>query len=275
LYLIEISLSYKSFIYYSFILESRFSPLLLVPRVSFPFLSYKENQSWKKGDPPCQAFIPNRRGLELRSGRVSSHKAVSPAAGRGGNGSDKIHVISLRDSPRGREVYRELLELKEKHRASWAMVLAMLLDAYRKLEGRRDWRDDSKAPGIPEQPFSIYVLKSKRTYTLYSNVLMRHAVQEPYWMHKYIGRRLLYIIVARTVLYKVVGRVFEERGEGNTRKYVLADIRVMGTWVPSKEALDSIKKSIWAKVNELCRKDPTCRGIDIEPELNRIHRIVR
>jgi hypothetical protein len=49
----------------------------------------------------------------------------------------------------------------------------------------------------------------------------------------------------------------------------------MGSYVPSKEALDSIKKIIWAKVNELCNKDPTCRGVEVEPELNRVHRIVK
>jgi hypothetical protein len=56
---------------------------------------------------------------------------------------------------------------------------------------------------------------------------------------------------------------------------VLADIKIVGTNVPDKETLDSIKKSIWMKVNELCNKDYTCRGVEVEPELNRIHRIVR
>ena len=192
----------------------------------------------------------------------------------GDNSSEKIYEIHFRDSPRGREVYRELRELKEKHRAPWVRVLAMLLDAYRKLESKRDWRDESRAPSIPEQPFSVYVLKSKHTYTLYSNLTMKHVVQEPYWMHKYIGKRLLYLIVARGILYKVMGRVFEQREEDGTRKYVLADIKIMGTWVPSKETLESIKKSIWMKVNELCNKDYTCRGIEVDPELNRIYYIV-
>jgi hypothetical protein len=193
----------------------------------------------------------------------------------GDSGSEKIYEIHFRDSPRGREIYRELRELKEKHRAPWVRVLAMLLDAYRKLESKRDWMDEARAPGIPEQPYSVYVLKPKRAYTLYSNLTVRHVVQEPYWMHKYIGKRLLYIIVVRGILYKVFGRVFEERGEDNTRKYVLADIRIMGSYVPGRETLDYIKKSIWAKVNELCNKDPTCRGIDIEPELNRIYNVLK
>jgi hypothetical protein len=188
------------------------------------------------------------------------------------NGSEKIYVVSFRDSPRGREVYRELLELKEKHRAPWVRVFAMLLDAYRKLESRRDWRDEEGAPGISEQPYGVYVLKPKRAHKLY---MMRFDVQEPYWMHKYIGKRLLFTIVARGILYKVVGRVFEQRDEGNARRYILADIKITGSCVPSKETLDSIKKEIWMKVNELCNKDYTCRGVDIEPELNRIYYIVR
>ncbi|MCC5989971.1 MAG: hypothetical protein LM558_00480 [Thermosphaera sp.] len=193
----------------------------------------------------------------------------------GSNGSEKIYVISFRDSPRGREVYKELLELKEKHRAPWVRVFAMLLDTYRKLESKRDWKDEERAPGISEQPYGIYILKPRRTYTLYSKLRIRHVVQEPYWMHKYIGKRLLYIIVARSILYKVFGRVFEQREEGNARRYILADIKIIGSCMPSKETLDSINKEIWVKVNELCNKDPTCRGTDIEPELNRIHRIVR
>ena len=203
---------------------------------------------------------------------MSSHKAVPATAGRGGNGSEKIHVISLRDSPLGRAVYRELLELKEKHGASWAKVLAMLLDAYRKLESGKN---EERAPSFSDQFFSVYVMKPKRTYTLYSNLVMRHVVQEPYWMHKYIGKRLLYIIVARGILYKVMGRVFEQREEDGTRKYILADIRVMGTYVPDRETLESIKKTIFSKTMELCKKDYTCRGIEVDPELNRIHRIVR
>ena len=191
-----------------------------------------------------------------------------------GNGSDKIYAIHFRDSPRGREIYRELRELKEKHRAPWVRVLVMLLDAYRKLESKRDGKDDAWVPSVPDQPYVVYVSKPKHTYTMYSNLKMRHVVQEPYWMQKYIGKRLLYIIVARSNLYKVFGRVFEERGEDNTRKYVLADIKIVGTYVPSKEALDSIKKTIWMKVNELCNKDYTCRGVDIEPELNKIYYII-
>lgn len=203
---------------------------------------------------------------------MSSHKAVSTNAGRGGNGSGKTYQIHFWDSPLGRDVYRELLELKEKHRASWVRVLAMLLDAYHKLEsGKREER----VPPFTDQFFNVYVLKSKHKYTLHSNLTMRHVVREPYWMHRYIGKRLLYIIVARSNLYKVVGRVFEEKREDGTRKYVLADIKIMGTHVPDKETLDSIKKSIWAKVNELCNRDYTCKGTDINPELNRIHHIVR
>jgi hypothetical protein len=94
-------------------------------------------------------------------------------------------------------------------------------------------------------------------------------------MYKYVGKRLLYIIVARSILYKVVGRVFEEKGEDGTRKYVLADIKITGTRIPDSKTLDSIKRSIWAKVNELCKRDYTCRGIDIEPELNKIYNIIR
>ena len=186
--------------------------------------------------------------------------------------SGKIYEIHFRDSPRGREVYRELLKLKERHRAPWVRVLAMLLDAYYKLESGRI---DERVPDIPEQPLSIYVIKSRHTYTASSFDCYTTIVREPRWMYKYIGKRLLYVIVARGILYKVVGRVFEEKGEDGTRKYVLADIKITGSHIPESKTLDSIKKSIWAKVNELCNKDYTCRGITIEPELNRIHHIVR
>jgi len=186
--------------------------------------------------------------------------------------SEKIYEIHFRESPLGREVYRELRELKEKHRASWVKVLAMLLNAYHKLESGKS---EEQAPSISEQPFSVYVLKSRHTYTLYSNQMMRHVVPEPYWMHKYIGKRMLYFIVARSNLYKAIGRVFEEKGENGTRKYVLTDIRIIGFYVPNRETLDSIKKIIWMKVNELCNKDHTCRSVDVEPELNRIYYIVR
>jgi hypothetical protein len=216
--------------------------------------------------------MPDRQWLGLRSGSMSPHKAVSTDAGMGGNGNKKIYAIHFRDSPRGREVYRELLELKEKYRAPWARVLAMLLEAYHKLESGKI---EELAPSILERPFNIYVRKSGHTYTMISNQLTKHFIQEPYWMQKYIGKRLLYIIIVRDILYRVIGRVFEQRDEGNTRRYILADIRVLGTYVPSKEALDSIKNMIWAKVNELCNRDHTCGGVDVEPELNRIYYVVR
>jgi len=176
-------------------------------------------------------------------------------------------IIHFGESPAGKAIYKDLRELKEKYGVSWTRVLGMLLDAYHELEKRRG---ETEIPKVIPQQFSVFVKRSGIVFTLRSSITIK---QESYWMPKYIGKRLLYVIVVRSALYKILARVFEEKEEGNARKYVLADIKFIGTYIPEKETIESIKKIIVMKINELCSKDHLCRGIEVEPELNRIYHI--
>jgi hypothetical protein len=177
-------------------------------------------------------------------------------------------IIHFGESPAGKAIYKDLRELKDKYGVSWTRVLGILLDAYHELERRRG---EKEVPKVVPQHFSVFVKRSGILFTLTPRTsTARH---EPFWLSKYVGKRLLYVVSVRGVLYKILARVFEEKEEGGARKYVLADIKITGSYIPEKETIESIKKIIVMKINELCSKDHLCRGIEVEPELNRIYHI--
>jgi hypothetical protein len=178
-------------------------------------------------------------------------------------------IIHFGESPVGKAIYKELRELKEKYGVSWTRLLGILLDAYHEQEKLEKTRGEKETPTAIPQQFSVFVKRSNIRFSLRTTT----AVQESYWMPKYIGKKLLYVIVVRSVLYKMLARVFEEKLEGDTRKYVLADIKFIGTYIPEKKNIESMKKTIEMKLVDLCYEDYLCRGIEIEPELNRIYHI--
>lgn len=178
-------------------------------------------------------------------------------------------IIHFGESPVGKAIYKDLRELKEKYGVSWTRLLGILLDAYHELEKLEKTGGEKEDTTATPQQFSVFVKRSGIRFSLRTTT----AAQESYWMPKYIGKRLLYVIVVRSVLYKMLARVFEEKLEGDTRKYILADIKFIGTYIPEKKNIEIMKISIVKKLIELCYEDHLCRGIEIEPELNRIYHI--
>jgi hypothetical protein len=174
----------------------------------------------------------------------------------------KVYEIHFWDSPLGRAVYGELLELKKRHGVSWTKLLAMLLDAYGKaVKGKVE-----ALPPVAPMLYGIFVKKIDEWFRPRRNL--------NYISYKYMGRRLLYAIVARNPFYRVTLRVFEQKEEDNTRKYVLGDIVIRGVYPPDKQTMEAINKEMLTKAMELCKKDPLCRGVEIDSELNRLHRIL-